>query len=319
MSTLDRGQLEAMAHAAGRVGVLMGGRSGEREVSLKSGLAVTAALCNAGVDATALDWAGTLDALLAYRAYDRFFIALHGRGGEDGQVQAALELLGLPYTGTGVAGCALAMDKYRSKLAWLGAGLPTPDFYVVDAASDAPSIIAALGLPLVVKPAREGSSLGVSKVKRAEDFAAAVNAARAFDPLVLAERFVDGDEYTLAIVAGQTLPIIRLETPHEFYDYAAKYLVDTTSYICPCGLSAADEAAAAALGLRAFEALDGGGWGRIDFMRDRQGRWWLIELNTVPGMTDHSLVPMAARHAGWSFEDLVVAILASSRIREVSP
>ena len=316
MSMLDRRQLEQMVREAGRVGVLMGGRSGEREVSLKSGQAVTAALCNAGIDATALDWAGSLDALLQYRAYDRFFVALHGRGGEDGQVQAALDLLGLPYTGTGVAGCAIAMDKYRSKLAWLGAGLPTPDFHVVQPDSDARAIIADLGLPLVVKPAREGSSLGVAKVKRAQDFAAAVSAARAFDQLVLAERFVDGAEYTLAIVAGQALPIIRLETPHEFYDYAAKYLVDTTSYICPCGLSVTDEAAAAALGLRAFDALDGSGWGRVDFMRDLQGRLWLIELNTVPGMTDHSLVPMAARQAGWSFEDLVVTILASSRVRE---
>ncbi len=319
MSMLDRRQLEQMVREAGRVGVLMGGRSGEREVSLKSGQAVTTALCNAGVDATALDWAGSLDALLQYRAYDRFFVALHGRGGEDGQVQAALDLLGLPYTGTGVAGCAIAMDKYRSKLAWLGAGLPTPDFHVVEPDSDVQAIIADLGLPLVVKPAREGSSLGVAKVKRAQDFTAAVSAARAFDELVLAERFVDGAEYTLAIVAGQTLPIIRLETPHEFYDYAAKYLVDTTSYICPCGLSVTDEAAAAALGLRAFKALDGSGWGRVDFMHDLQGRLWLIELNTVPGMTDHSLVPMAARQAGWSFEDLVVAILASSRAREAQP
>ena len=319
MSMLDRRQLEQMVREAGRVGVLMGGRSGEREVSLKSGQAVTTALCNAGVDATALDWAGSLDALLQYRAYDRFFVALHGRGGEDGQVQAALDLLGLPYTGTGVAGCAIAMDKYRSKLAWLGAGLPTPDFHVVEPDSDVQAIIADLGLPLVVKPAREGSSLGVAKVKRAQDFTAAVSAARAFDELVLAERFVDGAEYTLAIVAGQTLPIIRLETPHEFYDYAAKYLVDTTSYICPCGLSVTDEAAAAALGLRAFKVLDGSGWGRVDFMHDLQGRLWLIELNTVPGMTDHSLVPMAARQAGWSFEDLVVAILASSRAREAQP
>lgn len=316
MNMLDRRQREQMVREAGRVGVLMGGRSGEREISLKSGQAVTAALCNAGIDATALDWAGSLDALLQYRAYDRFFVALHGRGGEDGQVQAALDLLGLPYTGTGVAGCAIAMDKYRSKLAWLGAGLPTPDFHVVQPDSDAQAIIADLGLPLVVKPAREGSSLGVAKVKRAQDFAAAISAARAFDQLVLAERFVDGAEYTLAIVAGQALPIIRLETPHEFYDYAAKYLVDTTSYICPCGLSVTDEAAAAALGLRAFDALDGSGWGRVDFMRDVQGRLWLIELNTVPGMTDHSLVPMAARQAGWSFEDLVVTILASSRVRE---
>jgi len=317
MSAPDRQQFEQMVRAAGRVGVLLGGRSGEREVSLKSGAAVTAALRCAGVDATALDWAGTLESLLGFKGYDRYFIALHGRGGEDGQVQAALDLLGVPYTGTGVAGCAIAMDKYRSKLAWLGAGLPTPDFRLVDDKTDVQSVIAELGLPFIIKPGREGSSLGVSKVTLADDFGTAVAAARAYDELVLAERYIAGGEYTLAIVAGQTLPMIRLETPHEFYDYAAKYLVDTTSYICPCGLSAADEAAAAALGLRAFEALDGSGWGRVDFMRDAQGRMWLIELNTVPGMTDHSLVPMAARQAGWSFEDLVVAILASSRAREV--
>ena len=319
MSAPSSKDFDEMVRDAGRVGVLMGGCSGEREVSLKSGAAVTAALCSAGVDATALDWAGTLDALLGCKGFDRYFIAVHGRGGEDGQVQAALDLMGVPYTGTRVAGCALAMDKYRSKLAWLGAGLPTPDFRVIDDKTNVQSVIAELGLPLIVKPGREGSSLGVTKVKLADDFGTAVSDARAYDDLVLAERFVDGGEYTLSIVAGQTLPMIGLETPHEIYDYAAKYLVDTTSYICPCGLSVADEAAAAALGLRAFKALDGSGWGRVDFMHDLQGRLWLIELNTVPGMTDHSLVPMAARQAGWSFEDLVVAILASSRAREAQP
>lgn len=304
--------LIGLAERAGRVGVLMGGRSGERAVSLNSGMAVTAALQSAGVDASALDWDGTLAHLLECHRYARYFIALHGRGGEDGQVQAALELMSVPYTGTGVAGCAIAMDKYRAKLAWLGAGLPTPPFVLIDDTTSAAAVVAALGLPLIVKPAREGSSLGVSKVKGAADFAAAVAAARAYDELVLAERWIDGAEYTLAIVAGQTLPIIGLETPHEIYDYAAKYLVDTTSYICPCGLDAAAEAAAAELGLRAFQVLDGRGWGRVDFMRDSAGFNWLIELNTVPGMTDHSLVPMAARAAGWSFEQLTLAILASS-------
>ena len=211
-----------------------------------------------------------------------------------------------------MTGCALAMDKYRAKLAWIGAGLPTPDYRVVDEHSDVHDLVRVLGLPFFVKPGREGSSLGVSKVKLADDFAAAVAAALRYDDLVLAEKFVDGAEYTLSIVAGEALPIIRLETPHEFYDYSAKYLVDTTSYICPCGLPADEEAAAAALGLRAFQALDGRGWGRVDFMRDRAGKTWLIELNTVPGMTDHSLVPMAARQAGHSFEDLVLAILAES-------
>jgi len=219
---------------------------------------------------------------------------------------------GIPYTGSGVLGCALAMDKVRSKQVWQSLGLPTPDFELVDEATDGAALVARLGLPLAVKPAHEGSSVGVSKVTTLEALAPAIALARRYDRTVLAERWVTGGEYTLSIVAGQTLPIIKLETPHQFYDYAAKYLADSTRYLCPCGLSAEREAALAALGLRAFEALGASAWGRVDFMLDAAGEPQFIELNTVPGMTDHSLVPMAAAAVGWRFEQLVLQILASS-------
>jgi len=307
---------ERVLATAGRVGVLMGGAAAEREISLRSGTAVTAALRAAGVDAAAIDWNGRLDPAFLALDFDRYFIALHGRGGEDGQIQAALDLLGRPYTGTGVLGCALAMDKSRAKLTWQGAGLPTPAFELVDERCDAEAVLARLGSPLFVKPAREGSSIGVSKVDNGEALRAAVLSARRYDRTVLAEQGIVGGEYTLSIVDGAALPLIKLETPREFYDYEAKYLADDTRYLCPCGLPAAEEQRAADLGLRAFAALDGRGWGRVDFMRDAAGEFWLIELNTVPGMTDHSLVPMAARAAGWSFADLVLAILAESMLRE---
>lgn len=304
--------LRTMAGHAGRVGVLMGGASAEREISLKSGKAVLAALQSAGVNAEGVDWDGKLDTARDWRAYDRYFVALHGRGGEDGQIQCVLAMLGIPFTGSRMLGCALAMDKVRTKLVWAGAGLPTPPFELVGAEARAGEVIARLGLPLMVKPAREGSSFGVSRVASEADFDAAVRAAREFDDIVLAERYIEGGEYTLSIVASTAFPLIKLETPREFYDYEAKYVADDTQYLCPCGLDDPAEREAAALGLRAFEVLDAHGWGRVDFMRDEQGRNWLIELNTVPGMTDHSLVPMAARHAGMSFEELVLSILASS-------
>ncbi len=312
MKLRDTASFARVCREAGRVGVLMGGSSAEREVSLKSGAAVTAALHEAGISAESIDWNGSLDSQLTNGDFDRYFIALHGRGGEDGQVQAVLDLLGKPYTGTRVLGCALSMDKYRSKLAWLGAGLPTPPFVKIERGWHPGAVVDALGLPLMIKPAREGSSLGVSKVDAADELAAAVAEAERYDSLVIAERCIIGGEYTLSIVAGQALPVIKLETPHAFYDYAAKYLVDTTRYLCPCGLDAQAERAAADLGLEAFTTLAGYGWGRVDFMRDSAGQNWLIELNTVPGMTDHSLVPMAAREAGMSFPELVVTILASS-------
>ncbi len=311
----DIPQTEAeIVAAAGGVAVLMGGPSAEREVSLKSGAAVLAALTRAGVDAWGVDWQGDLMAALAARRPDRAFIALHGRGGEDGQVQGALQIAGIPYTGSGVLGCALSMDKIRSKWIWSTLGLPTPDFVVIDAADtvDAQALVERLGLPLAVKPSREGSSLGVSKVERVEDVLPAIAHARAFDAQILAERWISGGEYTLSIVDGVLLPMIKLETPHTFYDYEAKYLVDTTRYLCPCGLPAELERATAALGLRAFAACGASGWGRVDFMFDRDLKPWLIELNSVPGMTDHSLVPMAAGRHGWPFEQLVLRILRSS-------
>lgn len=299
---------------AGGVAVLMGGHSAERAVSLRSGAAVLSALQRAGVEAWGIDWQGDLLAALADRRPDRVFIALHGRGGEDGQVQGALDVAGIPYTGSGVLGCALSMDKIRSKWIWQSLGLSTPDFLILDEgeAADETAIIARLGLPLMVKPSREGSSIGVSKVEAPDELAPALAEARRHDRQILLERWIAGGEYTLSIVDGVALPMIKLETPRKFYDYEAKYAADTTRYLCPCGLAPDLEAAAAALGLHAFAALGASGWGRVDFMLDAAGRAWLIELNSVPGMTDHSLVPMAAAHHGWSFEQLVLRILKST-------
>lgn len=303
-----------IAAAAGSVAVLMGGRSAERAVSLRSGAAVLAALTRAGVDAWGVDWQDDFTAAFSDRRPDRVFIALHGRGGEDGQVQGALQTLGIPYTGSGVLGCALSMDKVRSKWIWSSLDLPTPDFVVLDADDevDAEALVQRLGLPLVVKPSHEGSSIGVSKVERHEELLPAIAHARSFDAAVLAERWITGGEYTLSIVDGIALPMIRLETPRQFYDYEAKYQSDTTRYHCPCGLPPAVERAVAEIGLRAFAALGAAGWGRVDFMFDADLTPWLIELNSVPGMTDHSLVPMAAAEYGWSFESLVLRILQTS-------
>ncbi len=296
----------------GKVAVLMGGLSAEREVSLKSGKAVYDALLRKGVDAHAIDAGKDVLQLLAAGNYDRVFIALHGRGGEDGTLQGALDMLGLPYTGSGVLGSALSMDKLRAKLIWLSAGLPTPEFAVLDDAADFKQVIEKLGLPLMVKPAREGSSIGISKVTAAAQLPGARQAAAAFDTCVIAERCIEGAEYTAALLGNQALPLIRLETPRTFYDYAAKYSADSTRYFCPAGLSAVQEQTLQEMAQRAFEALGCSGWGRVDFMCDAQGRPWLIECNTVPGMTDHSLVPMAAREAGIAFDDLVWRILAGS-------
>jgi len=300
------------ACAFGKVAVVMGGTSGERAVSLKSGTAVHAALLRRGVDAHAVDADGTVLRQLADGGFDRVFIALHGRGGEDGVIQGALEALGLPYTGSGVLGSALGMDKLRSKWLWQSVGLDVPAFALVDERTDAAVLMAQLGLPLMIKPAHEGSSLGVSKVTDAAQLPAAIAAARQLDEIVLAEQFIRGGEYTCAILGRAALPAIRIETPRAFYDYEAKYFADDTRYICPCGLAPAEEQALQALALRAFDALACRGWGRVDFMIDVAGRPWLIEVNTVPGMTDHSLVPMAARQAGIDFDELVWRILETS-------
>ena len=298
----------------GKVAVLFGGRSAEREVSLKSGAAVLAALQNSGVDAHAFDPA-VLD-LQAVRdeGYDRAFIILHGRYGEDGTVQGALELLGIPYTGSGVLASALAMDKWRSKLVWQAAGLPVPGYEVLTAASDFDAVAQRLGLPLFVKPASEGSSVGITKVKQANELRAAYEEAARHDTLVLAEQFIGNGEYTASILGDRALPVIRIEPAKEFYDYEAKYLRNDTRYLCPSGLAPEQERQMQQLAQQAFALLGGKGWGRVDFLMDEAGKPYLLEVNTAPGMTDHSLVPMAARQAGMSFDQLVLNILELSHV-----
>ena len=298
----------------GKVAVLLGGSSAEREVSLKSGAMVLNALRDRGVDAHAFDPdEHGLDELIA-AGFERAFIVLHGRFGEDGTVQGVLEWLGIPYTGSGVLGSALAMDKLRAKLLWQASGLPTPPHELLDAAADMGKVAARLGLPLMVKPISEGSSLGMSKVREAahldEAYALAVN----YDRAVMAEKFIEGTELTVGILGDEALPIIKLETPRDFYDYQAKYVSDDTRYIIPCGLPPAREREIQALCREAFRALGCSGWGRVDLMLDRSGAPHLLEVNTAPGMTDHSLVPMAARALGLSYEDLCVRILEGAHV-----
>ena len=298
----------------GKVAVLMGGKSAERQVSLNSGAMVLAALRKKGVDAHAFDPAETgLDALVT-QSFERAFIALHGRYGEDGTVQGALELLGVPYTGSGVLASALAMDKWRTKLLWHATGVPTPRCELLLRDTDLSCVAARLGLPVMVKPANEGSSIGMSKARDAaqleEAYALAVN----YDSVVIAEQFVDGPELTVGILGGDALPIIRLETPRDFYDYEAKYQATDTRYLIPCGLPPEAESTIQREALRAFEVLGCRGWGRVDLMLDATGKPQFLEVNTSPGMTDHSLVPMAARHTGLSFEDLCVRILELAHV-----
>jgi D-alanine-D-alanine ligase len=299
--------MSAYQQTFGKVAVLFGGRSGEREVSLKSGSAVLAALQRQGVDAHAFDPA--TQELSALKAYDRAFIALHGRFGEDGTIQGALELMDIPYTGSGVMASALGMDKWRTKLLWTAAGVTTPNYVLMDDSSHVENVVTALGLPLFVKPANEGSSIGVSKVKQAGDLAAAYTLAKQSDPLVIAEQFVGGGEYTVGILGDTALPIVRIVPKNEYYDYEAKYLRDDTEYLCPCGLSAEQEKQIQAEALQAFKVLGCKGWGRVDFLMDEAGKHYFLEVNTSPGMTDHSLVPMAAKAAGMDFDALVVRIL----------
>ncbi|WP_407276212.1 D-alanine--D-alanine ligase [Halothiobacillus sp. DCM-1] len=300
----------------GRVLVLYGGWSSERSVSLNSGATVIDALTRAGVAVTALDvqrdFLPELMAQHAAQPFDRAFIVLHGQGGEDGQIQAVLELLGIPYTGTDRTGSAIGMDKLACKRIWRGEGLPTPPWAIVRTLAEAQAALPALGLPVMLKPVAEGSSVGVSKVNTAAELAAAFAAAFAHGGRVLMERYIRGAEYTVSILGERALPVIRLSTPHEFYDFDAKYLANDTQYHIPCGLDADAEAAMQRTALAAFAAIGGRGWGRVDFMRDESGQDWLIEVNTVPGMTDHSLVPMAARAVGLSIEALCLAILAST-------
>ena len=300
----------------GKVAVLLGGRSAERGVSLKSGAMVLAALKKKGVDAHAFDPKERgIDALVRER-FDRAFVILHGRYGEDGTVQGALELIGIPYTGSGVLASALAMDKWRTKLVWQACGIPTPRSELITRDTDMQAVATRLGLPLMVKPANEGSSIGMTKVKSARELPEAYALAANYDRAVIAEAFVDGVELTAGILGHKPLPLIKLETPREFYDFQAKYEANDTRYIIPCGLPPDAERIVQDEALFAFETLGCRGWGRVDVMLDRSGKPYFLEVNTLPGMTDHSLVPMAARHAGLSFEDLCLRILELAQLGE---
>jgi D-alanine-D-alanine ligase len=309
-ATLPAGPNIAHPSSFGKVAVMMGGRSAERDVSLKSGTMVLSALRAAGVDAHGFDPARRPLDDLTRENFSRVFIALHGRHGEDGTMQGALELHSIPYTGSGVLASALAMDKMRTKLLWAGAGVSTPAYEALTDKTDVAALVRHLGLPIMVKPASEGSSIGMSKVRRAEDIAGAYALASSHDKVVIAEQFIEGTELTAGILDESPLPLIRLETPRDFYDYEAKYLADDTRYILPCGLSAEAERALQAESLRAYSLLGCRGWGRVDFIVDREGKPYFLEVNTSPGMTDHSLVPMAARHAGLSYGDLCLRVLA---------
>lgn len=296
----------------GKVAVLFGGKSGERAISIKSGSAVLAALQRQGVNAHAFDPA--TQELNELKQFDRVFIALHGRYGEDGTIQGALELMGIPYTGSGVMASSVGMDKWRTKLLWKANGIKTPDFKVLNAQSNFAEIESELGLPLFVKPANEGSSIGISKVKEAGGLPLAYALAAKSDPLVIAEKFVGGGEYTVGILGEKVLPVIRIVPKNEFYDFDAKYLRDDTEYRIPSGLSAEKEAEIQLEAMQAFQVIGCQGWGRVDFLMDDNGNHYFLEVNTSPGMTDHSLVPMAAKSIGISFDELVIQVLTSAAL-----
>lgn len=301
-----------MAADFGKVAVVMGGWGAEREVSLNSGAAVLAGLLEQGVDAHAVDADRNILTTLQNQKFDRVFNILHGRGGEDGVLQGALDILEIPCSGCGVMASAISMDKLMTKRIWTGSGLKTPAFAVLNDATDFDAVVAEYGLPLMVKPADEGSSVGMTKVTQADELQPAYEKAKQYHCAVFAEQWVSGTEYTISIVGEKILPIIKVETDSAFYDYEAKYQSEETRYLCPCGLEAAAETEMQALAKLAFDTLGASGWGRIDLMQDEQGQAWLIELNTVPGMTSHSLVPKAAAAAGLSFGELVVKILETA-------
>lgn len=305
---------QAQPHDYGKVAVLMGGLSAERDISLLSGQSVLKALQNSSVDVEAIDVDYDVAARLREVGTQRAFIMLHGRGGEDGVMQGMLDAMNIPYTGSRVLGSAIAMDKLRSKQIWLAKGLPTPPYVVLDSEQSCEQAIKALGLPLIIKPVLEGSSIGMSKVSDAADMVNAWKVAVDCGGVVIAEKWVAGEEYTASILGRTVLPMIKLQTPHAFYDYEAKYQSNDTQYLCPCGLDAATEKQLGKLMMDAFDAVSAYGWGRVDFMLDAAGKPWLIEVNTVPGMTDHSLVPMAAQQAGMNFEQLVLEILETSYV-----
>lgn len=303
-----------MKQRFGKVAVLFGGASAEREVSLMSGAAVLAALQGAGVDAHPFDPAERDLHILKEEGFERVFIALHGRGGEDGTVQGALELMGIPYTGSGVMASALSMDKWRTKMVWLACGLPTPRYAILDADTDWQAVVADLGLPIFVKPVHEGSSMGATKVTAADQLQEAWALAARYDDLVIAEEFVAGQELTAPFLEDRVLPLVRIVAPDGNYDYQHKYFTDDTRYDCPCGLPAAQEQALQELIMKSARVLGCRGWGRADLILTDDGRPYLLEMNTSPGMTGHSLVPMSARIAGLSFEALCLTLLDGARL-----
>ena len=300
-------------HNLGKVVVLMGGTSAEREISLRTGQAVLEALLRQQVDAQSLDPADDnfMQQLMATKC-DRVFIALHGRGGEDGTMQGLLDNLNIPYTGSKVLGSALAMDKMRTKALWQGLGLPTPKSIALNEKSNFAAIVEELGLPIMVKPSLEGSSVGITKAKTLSELQQAWEFAKQYDCHIIAEQFIQGQEYTVGIIEEMALPLIHLITPHDFYDFEAKYNTDTTQYICPCDLPAEREQNLQALALEAFQAIGASSWGRVDLICDDNERPWLLEVNTIPGLTDHSLVPKAAKTIGIDFDELVLRILATA-------
>jgi D-alanine-D-alanine ligase len=316
---LNQGAIRRVTAAAdfGKTAVLLGGDSAEREISLLSGNAVLAALKRRGVDAHGFDPKDKPLSALVGEGFARAWNSLHGPGGEDGLMQGALEWLGVPYTGSGVLASALTMDKLKTKRVVVGAGYTAPQYAVLSSTADLEPALQRIGLPMMIKPASQGSSVGMSKVKSAEELPRAYAEASAVDPIVFAEAFVSGDEYTVGVLQDRALPSIRIVPATEFYDYQAKYFRNDTQYFCPSGLSDAEEAELHAAALAAFKVTDCFGWGRVDFMRDRStGKFYFIEINTTPGMTDHSLVPMAARQAGIDFEELVWRVLETSFSRE---
>lgn len=298
-----------MTQSLGKVLVLMGGTSAEREVSLRSGQAVYAALQRQGHDVTALDVQQNVVQQLVEQSFDSAFIALHGRGGEDGTIQGILDWMNKPYTGSGVMASAIAMDKWRTKLLWQAAGIPTPEALLLNEDTDWDAAIEQLGFNAIVKPAREGSSIGMRRVSNAAELAESYFFAKQYDALVIAEQWVEGREYTVAVVKGKALPVIQLQTDRDFYDFEAKYQSNDTQYLLPSGLNNDAEIVVKREAERAFELLGCEGWARIDVMEDSRGQFWLLEANTSPGMTDHSLVPMAAKADGLEFDDLVEQLL----------
>ena len=293
----------------GKVAVLMGGSSAEREISLKSGAAILNTLKESGVNAHAIDVSDEVFKTLQNGNYDCAFIALHGPLGEDGCIQGGLEVMGMPYTGSGVMASSICMNKLMTKRIWSGSGIPTPKYTVLNESMNEDDLVADLGLPMIFKPVSQGSSIGMTKVSNKEEIASAWASAHQFEETVIAEQWVEGEEYTVAMLDGIALPVIRLETPHTFYDFDAKYQAKDTQYHCPCGLPEALEKEIQVLAAQAFNATEATGWGRVDVMLDKDSRPWFLEINTVPGMTDHSLVPMAAKSIGISFNELVIKIL----------